>query len=226
MNRTELLKTAKPILFNTEMVWAILDGRKTETRRPIKQQPEMYDFGPGGNKLAFIPPAIIKGYLAIGVDVVMETPEYLKMPYKEGDILYVREAWANTWTPGPEQGFVYKADGKPDHFPYWGNVDSGKFEVWRPSIHMPKEAARIFLQVTEVKAERVQEITEAGALDEGINKKCYHAPDGGIWRGGQFDNYRDGFHELWDTVYLGRDIGWHKNPWVWVIKFERLGAEA
>ena len=135
----------KPILFNTEMVRAILDGTKTVTRRVVKPQPTEQEENPqkvtSGNWYFDIPDRHFGGIRAcVGP---------YRPPYRPGDILYVRETWA-VWsrTEGTAPEIHYKADGEvlPD-------------VKWRPSIHMPREAARIFLRVTDVRVERLQEIT-------------------------------------------------------------------
>lgn len=169
----------KPILFNTEMVRAILDGRKTVTRRPVK-------FGRGQN-LAW------SGYVPDGsVLYGSNNIPAVKAPYQPGDILWVRE----TWTPVPGGSYIYKASVEcPDA---WRGT-------WHPSIHMPREAARLFLRVTGVRAERLQEIDDKGVLAEGLEIGCY-------------------FDDLWNSTIKPKDrgtYGWEANPWVWVIEFER-----
>ncbi|WP_338850071.1 hypothetical protein WHY53_07020 [Clostridium perfringens] len=221
----------KPILFNTAMVRAILDGEKTCTRRIIKKEI------PGGYKpLGFVLyPTDDKelGNLVFGGKGA--NVYYAKPPYKVGDILYVRETWANTWTPDGDIGFVYKADGEPKNFPYWGNAKQGKHEVWMPSIHMPKEAARIFLKVTSVRAERLKDITDEGCLSEGIReftkdgivKKYDTEPNMHTWQ--EMPRTPKGaFEKLWNSTVNVKKYwdGWTNlfeyNPWVWVIEFEKV----
>lgn len=188
----------KPILFNTEMVRAILDRRKTCTRRVIKL-PENMDgipVGKGGdssNPLGFMYPGCIK-----------------RPQYQPGDILYVRE----TWKKAPN-GYYYYED--------WQRNDIADVTKWKPSIHMPKEAARILLKVTDVRVERLQEITEEGAKKEGAidNRGFIHSPDN------EYDSVhtaREHFAEIWDSTIKKSNLdryGWDANPWVWVIEFER-----
>ena len=167
----------KPILFNTEMVRAILDGRKTQTRRLCKGQPQ--DGATSPEKMGYMP------------------------PYGVGDVLYVRE----TWTEMP-YGFAYRADGEePDG---WDSNDR-----WYPSIHMPKEAARLFLRVTGMRCERLQDMTpEDCANDGGFEPEAIKAV--GI---------APLFGTLWDsTLRKGaiKRFGWDANPWVFVISFERI----
>lgn len=125
-------------------------------------------------------------------------------PYLPDDILYVRETWAE-WTGG----YVYKADGTCSGYPL-AFVDH-----WHPSIHMPKEAARIFLRVTDLRVERLQEITEIEARSEGAEM---------IQIARELWSYRKGFEKIWNSTLKHIDhirYGWAANPWVWVISVER-----
>lgn len=185
----------KPILFNTEMVRAILDGRKSCTRRLVK-------FFSGENPRW-------TGYIKDGLMLYngKNEPCIRKAPYQPGDILYVRETWMDY------AGLtMYKAD--CDIY----RLDSLNFAGfgWKPSIHMPKEAARIWLKVTDVRVERLQEITIDGIRNEGISSMAVHAGDMEIalkeWK------------NLWNSTIKKTDLdsyGWEANPWVWVIEFER-----
>ncbi len=170
----------KPILFNTESVKAILDGRKSVTRRVVKPQPTIYGF--------------------------LETHwnwSGVKSPYQLGDTLYVRETWA-TWVEMRKSGQT----GHLEQFYYKADSDFSDVK-WRPSIHMPKEAARLFLRVTNVRVERLQRITLADAYAEGVEIPTR-------------------FYELWDSTIKKADLplyGWKANPWVWVIVFERISKE-
>lgn len=211
----------KPILFNTAMVRAILDGEKTCTRRLIKE--EILE---GYNPLGFVlyPTNDTEfGNLVFGGKGA--NVYYAKPPYKVGDILYVRETWANTWTPDGEVGFVYKADGEPKDFPYWGNAKQGKHEVWMPSIHMPKIAARIFLKVTSIRAERLKDITDEGCYKEGISGTSFYDEAEQIQIAGIGLNdslERAAFSLLWNSTVKEEKYSWEGNPWVWVIEFERV----
>jgi hypothetical protein len=198
MNREELLKNAKPILFNTEMVQAILDGRKTVTRRKIDRDITNFcDVEVDGTLL---------DYQNCHGDFI--NPINL-CRYKVGDILYVRETFNNTET----DTVLYAAD--KDFIDFYLFMES---EIkWKPSIHMPKEAARIFLRVTNVRVERVQEITEEDAIAEGMSKTLV---DGVV-----FISAKGNFHVLWDSLNIKRGYGWDTNPWVWVIEFERVEVE-
>ena len=201
----------KPILFNGEMVRAILEGRKTCTRRILK----------GG--IPFDEKAEYWNVLKKGEWSGPICSEYfIKQcsPYKPGDILYVRETWCGL--PVNEAGhfrghpiYYYRADGdlRPE----------GWRGAWHPSIHMPKEAARIWLKVTDVRVERLQEITEDGAKAEGAidNRGFIHSPENEYDR---IHTARENFIEIWDHTIKKSDFdryGWAANPWVWVIEFER-----
>lgn len=170
-----------PILFNTSMVRAILEGRKTVTRRAIRPQPE-------GRPIRMTENSCYPGCYAIE-----GTPRVIQPPCQTGDILWVRETWALI----PDGSYVYKASVEcPDA---WRGT-------WHPSIHMPKEAARIFLKVTGVQAERLREVTWESAAEEG----CVNPMR---------------FDELWDSTIKPAErhlYGWDANPWVWVITFERV----
>jgi hypothetical protein len=189
----------KPILFNTEMVRAILDGRKTVTRRVIKPQP--FYVNNSGRWVWNIPKnKTIPNCCTSVCTASREWWEYLlesQFPYSVGDILYVRETWNSDWCDHA----IYRADGGSAK--YAGYTKEPK---WRPSIHMPKEAARIFLRVTDVRVERLQEITADGVEKEGFTGHV--CP-------------KDFFAETWSEIYDPRGCGWNANPWVWVIEFER-----
>ena len=204
----------KPILFNTEMVRSILDGRKSCTRRLVK-------FLSGENPRW-------TGYIK---DELMlyngkNEPCIRKAPYQPGDILYVRETWQYLYElDGNEQ--VIEDTGKyyyaaTDTIPFNIYVDENGVQhdhaPWRPSIHMPKEAARIWLKVTDVRVERLQEITAESALVEGTDKY--------IHLNGKFDENAilTSFMGIWNSTIKNSDIdryGWNANPWIWVIEFEQ-----
>ncbi|MDO5399312.1 MAG: hypothetical protein Q4G33_15465 [bacterium] len=201
MTRAELLIEAKPILFNTEMVRAILDGCKTVTRRVVKHDTDAILNSPFHKENPEVPDAQII--------------EKLCLPrYNVGDILYVRETWAPFTDYAPcgriINTYAYKAD---DEKYFHGITMKVPVTNWHPSIHMPKEAARIFLRVTEVRVERLQDITDEEAEKEGCN---------------DYTSTACGFPYMWDNTVKKTDIasyGWNANPWVWVIEFERLEVQ-
>jgi hypothetical protein len=142
---------------------------------------------------------------------------YYKLLCQPGDILWVRETWATV-----SSGIIeYKATYIE---PYTGSTEIdhiGKKITWRPSIHMPREAARIFLLVTNVRVERVQDITEEDAKAEGCHERLLN--DG--WKNIGKLTARDDFIMLWEYLNAKRGYGWDTNPWVWVVKFERISKD-
>lgn len=200
----------KPILFNTEMVRAILNGRKMVTRRVIKTE--------SGEPLKYGLGFVVAGYkedigkYAYGDRAAGESMRYVKPPYKVNDILYVRETWSEL-----SYGYEYKADGKTvDHL--------GNYIKWRPSIHMPKKAARIFLKVTGVRVEQLQDMTAADCHKEGINIETNAVTDGETLKR-QHDFSLERFETLWDSTIKKDQLqyyGWDSNPYVWVIEFEMI----
>lgn len=164
----------RPILFNTDMVRAILAGQKTATRRVAKNTP----------------------------------------PCRLGDILYVRETWCNVNKKGLEPDFYYYADTFTCE-----DYDATEWK-WRPSIHMPKEAARIWLKVADVRVERLQDMKLDDFLSEGveIRPEAFNDPENA------YGQAKDAFIRIWDSTVKKADLdiyGWDANPWVWVIEFER-----
>lgn len=211
----------KPILFNTEMVRAILDGRKTCTRRLVKPQPKSklcYTFAGSDSDTWGYPNRtaheIWGEEFKLPNDITEEElSKRWNPPYHTDDILYVRETWCGL--PVNEAGhmrghtiYYYKADGELRPKGWRG--------TWHPSIHMPKEAARIWLKVTDVRVERLQEITSEQICREGVEVEYPHVLNG--------EEKRYAFSTLWNNTIKKSDIdryGWDANPWVWVIKFER-----
>lgn len=228
----------KPALFNTEMVKALLDGRKSVTRRAVKPQPKMQlSYICGGNgygKWNYPPPNCVEQsgwdekYRRIDGLTAEDNAMFWTPPFHAGDILYVRETWDNEpVSPGGHTRlsgvYYYKADGDLRPEGWRGN--------WHPSIHMPKEAARIFLRVTAVRVERLHDITEEQAKAEGAIKGNYFVESDGetFFEIRPNDGYyRCGFRHLWNLTIKKSDLpvyGWEANPWVWVIEFERISAE-
>lgn len=165
----------KPIIFSTEMVRAILDGRKTQTRRVIKDKyiKSRWHDAEGEHILAVC-------------------------PYEAGDRLWVRETWVPSF-----HGLdcLYKAD----------EASNELFPVnkWKPSIHMPRWASRINLKITEVRAERINDISTEDCMAEGLEQRI------------PYEGFRYRFRRLWDSINAKRGYSWESNPWVWVIEFKR-----
>ena len=206
----------KSILFNTEMVRAILNGRKSCTRRINKDAndyvvPDM-DFYDSDKRTYAVHNYADKEHTD-KLSIAERT-----CPICPSDILYVRESYSEL-----SFGYVYKADG--ENIDHLGNVIK-----WHPSIHMPKEAARIWLKVTNVRVERLKDMTDNDALKEGAEGvRCDHA---GLGAYGCTDCMNTGWLEppllefmgIWNSTIKKSDLdryGWTANPWVWVIEFER-----
>ncbi|ENZ8440954.1 hypothetical protein ACHA9J_005035 [Klebsiella oxytoca] len=224
------------MIFNAEMVRAILDGRKTQTRRPVKFPVHDKNLGCelAGNELA--------GELSAG--------NYLNSAFgKPGDRIWVRETWGvvsheldedgriQPWTPNRpataihEMPFgngyysghaIYAADGDFT----WGDDDGyedGR-SCWKPSIHMPKAASRILLEITDVRVERLNSISQEDAQAEGMEltgwRPTYSDPDSGGEAWTPYDN----FAQLWESIY--GEESWKANGWVWVISFKRVEGGA
>lgn len=213
------MSTERPILFSGAMVKAILDERKTQTRRVIKQWPTVFD---GGWPLA-------------------DNRSKMVCPHGEpGDRLWCRETFANIALKGYEPVLFYRAD------------EDDKAVTWKPSIHMPRWASRITLEITEVRVQRVQEISEEDAKAEGVKPHVeakwwqgYHKDDPLLHQCAPADingdppdwlieakPYRDlshlnkdakqMFRFLWDSINEKRGYGWDANPWTWAITFKRI----
>lgn len=222
--------TIKPILFNTEMVRAILDGRKTCTRRLVKPQPDEKHTFP----LGFVTDSTEKkevGCFGFGINEYGGYIQYARSQCQPGDILYVRETWERfeCWNcEGDERGNCPKQPQKSvldrtcGCYMYRATDEIYGDARWHPSIHMPKEAARIWLKVTNVRVERLQEITVDGCHREGINIETSAVTDGETLNR-KHDFSLEKFETLWDSTVKKSDIdryGWDANPWVWVIEFE------
>lgn len=196
----------KGFIFNGEMVSAILDGRKTMARMVIKPQPEGQ------------PSFCYAGSHNSDIGKWHHGDKRYTPPCHAGDLLYVRETWCNEWKDpdGWTGGYLYRADGIEV-----ADVDGGiSKSPWRPSIHMPKEAARIWLEVTEVRVERLQGIMPDDVIKEGLTDL------------GTETHAIDIFAELWDSIAYKNDktrfktecgqYMWKSNPYVWVIEFRRV----
>jgi len=210
----------RPILFNTEMVQAILDNRKVCTRRIVK-------FFPGENPRW-------TGYIKDGLMLYngKNEPCIRKAPYQPGDVLYIRETWERfeCWNcEGDKRGNCPKEPQKSvldktcGCYMYRASDEISGDARWHPSIHMPKEAARIWLKVTDVRVERLQEITVDDCHREGINIVTSSVTDGETLKRNH-DFSLEKFETLWDSTIKKSDLdtyGWNANPYVWVIEFER-----
>lgn len=240
----------RPIIFSGAMICALLEGRKTQTRRVFKTPQKIKDFyltGAGnwtnsktGEFHEFAYDAVLDG--DFGVSFLVAGDAGFDGPYpcpygKPGDRLWVRETWAGG-IPGCESqgGYSYKAD----HIT--GN--DGPFEIkWRSPIHMPREASRIILEITGIRVERLQSITEQDAIAEGLKALVkdrrhpvtvkYGIPDldglpgndnlGWPWQQWNASPVKS-FHTLWDSIHADGRYPWDSNPWVWVVEFNVLAT--
>lgn len=228
----------RPILFSGEMVRAILEGRKTQTRRILK--PQIWNEAentPGGCGYAWHP----KGKTASSFawkTTEQALADYLAARYcpygKPGDRLWVREAWgsADKFYQCHENDVpsvvAYRADRSaiqydaksPRQIPDWDiaqwNWDKVK---WKPSIHMPRWVSRITLEITSIRVERLQDITQAGCMAEGCPETYWNE----LATSGERDPFL-WFTERWDAIN-GKKAPWESNPWVWVITFKRMESK-
>ncbi len=195
----------KPILFKGDMVRAILEGRKTETRRIVKPQPESEGIRSYGESWKWINGK--KWFSGVTLDQMLNTSYGLSRycPYGQvGDRLWVRETWCDGY-PGTKDPILYKAS-------YEGGAD----HKWKPSIHMFRKFSRTDLEITEISVERVQDITDGAVAKEGVD-----------WSSTQIGNKHgspaiDKFALLWNSINEKRGFSWASNPWVWIIKFRLL----
>lgn len=193
----------KPILFNTEMVRAILDGLKSCTRRLVKHDVE-----------AVLNSPYHKAHPEVEDKQIIS--KLCNPPYQPGDFLYVRETWCLRYDG---EKYFYKAD-KNTPREEKRLIDYNNTS-WHPSIHMPKEAARIWLRVTDVRIEQLQEITADGIRNEGLSSAAVHC--------GDMEIALKEWENLWNSTIKKSDLdrhGWDANPYVWVISFERCAKPA
>jgi hypothetical protein len=213
---------SKPILFSTPMVQAILEGRKTQTRRIVKPQPkqELEFFG-----------WKLPEYIQVAFGKGVKTESLHKFPFGQiDDVLWVRE----TFFKNPNTGvFVFKAATEM-------RIIDTDFVKWKPSIFMPKEIARIWLKITDIRVERLNKISKEDAIAEGIDFEVFDQEDNTLvyenyLRGKNFYSFSEyqwnfgkeihsapvaSYCSLWESTQ--GDGSWNNNPWVWVIEFERI----
>ncbi|MCB2179472.1 hypothetical protein KQH61_06085 [bacterium] len=228
-----------PILMSTAMVQAILEGRKTQSRRVIVQQPpsDAYVF----TRIVDSTDKSVVGKCSWMNMDAQASSDLFSVFCEPGDLLYVRETWnPGAWRDDGRVAIDYKASPELTHTP-WIDVPEDKWEDlwikwsdelgksglvpeqdgnynwepgksplrWKPSIHMPKWAARIWLRVTNVRVERVQEISFVDIQREGVIASDPH-------------DLPMNWIDLWNSTYAKQGYGWDDNPWVWVIEFERV----
>lgn len=205
-----------PIIFSAPMVRALLDGRKTQTRRVVTSFTSFFDGW--GRRHPWGELDFERAWIDNGPSPAGNPGPYLQVPWPtrdtvhrvyprlwEGDTLWVRETWASTDQAGinPEEGgIVYRAT-DPD----WSEEEGWR---WRSPIHMPRWASRITLEITAVRVQRIQEISSQDAALEGVRPTADQQPPG----------IRMAFKELWDSINAKRGFPWADNPWVWVLEFK------
>ncbi|MFM5320911.1 hypothetical protein ACET9O_14975 [Aeromonas caviae] len=193
----------RPIIFNADMVRAILEGSKTQTRRIMKPQPEPV---PGQPWEYWWPAKAFETMVKVSdlQRVGFEGAAADASPFgRIGDRLWVRETFGDCGVR-----LVYRAD-----------TDDGaacQVKRWTPSIHMPREAARILLEITDVRVERLNNISVQDALAEGMDDGSSDAALAAGW----FEKPRRAFRRLWERIY-GQE-SWSSNPWVWVVEFQEI----
>lgn len=207
----------KPILFNAEMAQAVREERKTVTRRVVKPQPPEHTY------LQHTHGRFAWSFWQEG------DKHWARAPYQQGEILYMPEPWRCMGMFGETGYAVGFKDGETVRFMFrdkdraerWAKYGNKPFEQWQSPYFMPREAARIFLRVEDVRVERLQSIETAGIEAEGIGREPLDEV------GEEF--YRGMFSDLWDSTIKAADramYSWAANPWVWVIRFKRIGEGA
>lgn len=223
----------RPMIFNAEMVRAILDGRKTQTRRIVKGVPSSHNFH-GWVMSSTSAKDEGKACWAVGKSPLLNHPIRMRCPFGEvGDRIWVRETWADVNHAGCP-AVAYRADSEvrdlneedgdeqdPNLEKYWfanwyPDLISGTEGNWTPSIHMPRWASRITLEITGVRVERLASISTGDAQAEGY-------PAERAENGGNLDAWL-WFRDLWDGIYPEQTF--KHNPWVWVIEFKRIEGGA
>ncbi|WP_373863386.1 hypothetical protein [Pantoea agglomerans] len=216
----------RPIIFNADMVRAVLDGRKTQTRRIVNGVPSSHDFH-GWVLSSTSTKDEGKACWAIGKSPLLNKPIRVRCPFGEvGDRLWVRETWMpdaprdGTWgdvefygCKGSPLSMIPKRYRKPEHCIHRASWEGIEMVGWTPSIHMPRWASRITLEITGVRVERLQDISEQDAAAEGASTELSLIGE----------KHYLGYRSLWKSIY-GAD-SWQSNPWVWVIEFKRVEVE-
>lgn len=216
----------RPILFSGPMVRAILEGKKTQTRRVVRPQPILKPcadekVGHAWHWKKGRREAIWWEKIATPMSMLQHCPYGVP-----GDWLWVRE----TWGIGAEFDICKPSDvlsrmksGKRPEVTYKADNPELMFYRWRPSIHMPRWASRLTLGVVEVRAERLQDISEDDARAEGVSPDGYIKARPVTYHEGEFQHtaFRDTFRGLWDSINAKRGFGWDVNPWIWVVSFKK-----
>ena len=220
-----------PIIMGADSVRAILDGRKTQTRRVVnKKALDRFKLSPSGELFGSFNESNPEWVIYPTVD---------DAPYRVGDRLWVKETWGVGCRPDPNSGWVDGIEYKADES-YLDDIESLPLRViddqdldkyqragWNSPMFMPRWASRITLEITDIRVERVQDISEKDAKAEGISRdtayECngwvpsYNDPDSG-----GYADYIAAYRTLWDSLNAKRGYSWESNPWVWVISFKQI----
>ncbi len=209
----------RPVILNSEMVRAILDGRKTQTRRLMKVQPKQHDHKNYDAPWACKSPNYYNTHEAdwacryCGEGIGMDGRSVYRCPFGQvGDRMWVRETFGDCGNR-----LVYRADTE--------DGAASQVKCWVPSIHMPREACRILLEITAVRVERLNDISQEDARAEGVKPAgdmLPDYPDTFLTPKGDFAIAKVAFQRLWQSIY--GEESWAANPWVWVIEFRRMGG--
>jgi hypothetical protein len=208
----------KPILFSTPMVKAILEGRKTMMRRVMKPQPKHEQDGESESDFAFLSWKDCQ-WMEDGIGFP-ESGIADHAPYKKGDLLWVRETW----------NCVMQTHDTVAYYKYKANFDNPERHIWKPSIFMPREAARLFLEVKSVRVEQINNISDKDVEAEGsyldrckcLSMKDDKRPIEKLFHQSWCHIHGKEFKYLWDSLNAKRGYSWDSNPWVWVIEFRRI----
>lgn len=213
----------RPILFSAPMVRAILEGRKTQTRRVIKPQPYFNCAG----FLAWKTSGCLQNMGRSAEEMLVMHCQFGAV----GDRLWVRESWRCGLAGGENGGFTrlinHRADGNalyvlPECFTKFDEMEEKHGYRGRPSIHMPRWASRITLEISGIRVERLLDIREEDAMAEGAQPSVYSWPAGSSSASAMDCNglHRNGFRNLWESI--NGQGSWNANPWVWVIEFKKI----
>lgn len=223
----------KPMMFNAEMYKAVLENRKTVTRRPVKPR---YREGEYGFRVISKVPS--NEYVRVEIyDEWEEETRWLRDPYRPGDICYVPEPWKYARTVGDMYAVIDFKDGEDmlirfdslERADKWRKYLDKPRANWQSPYFMPREAARLFLRVTGIRVERLHDITNEDAVREGCDGRCLGPSNGAdcCLSVKTLDFSREKFSTIWDSTVRPVDLeeyGWAANPWVWVIEFERISS--
>ncbi len=212
---------AKPILFTGANVKAIMDGRKSMTRRVVRPQPYCPRAQIEATDDGWL---VIPSYANNSDGDAVTNKRFRRCPYRPGDLLYVRETWAHAG-PDAAHPYIYRAEWVGDAQDHYANDCYGDCPKWKPSIHMPRIASRLTLRISNVRVERLQSISEEDAIAEGVEFRD------GYWLGGIhpikgtlkcWPTVTMAFAALIDSINGSRGFWWKDNYWVWIPEWDKV----